>query len=78
MNKPFKVVEQSDPERIQISYDGKADIHLIKTDQGFVIDVYNKEGENINTATIWDDDLYTERDWTDDLSEEEQPDECKE
>jgi hypothetical protein len=58
MKTPFKVIEGIDPERMQISFEGKANIYLIKTDEGLIIDVYDSlDKEVIHTATIWDDDL---------------------
>ena len=65
MENPFKVIEGIDPERMQISFsDGKANIYLIKTDEGLIIDVYDRTDEIIHTACIWDDDLDP---WDDDL-----------
>jgi hypothetical protein len=69
----FKVIQQDDPERIQISFEDIADIYLIRTPEGFIFDVYNTHGEDVRTATVWYDDLDYPRDWTDDLSEDEQP-----
>jgi hypothetical protein len=57
MEKPFKLLNQGDPERMQISFEGKADIFLIKTDQGFIVDVYDGIGEHVNTMTIWNEDI---------------------
>jgi hypothetical protein len=31
-------------------------LFLIKTEEGFVVDVYNQD-ENVNTMTVWEDDL---------------------
>jgi hypothetical protein len=77
MKKPFKVI-QNDKERMEISYeDGKASIFLIKTEEGFIVDVFNKDNENLLTGCVWNDDLEPVKDWTDDLSEEEQPDSIK-
>ena len=59
MKKPFKVIKQDDKKRMQISFEGKADIYLIKTDEGFIIDVY-KGGTNddhLQSFQIWEDDL---------------------
>ena len=48
-------------EEIQIHAGQNGNIFLIKTDQGFVIDVYNQE-ENINTMAVWEDDLTPDTD----------------
>jgi hypothetical protein len=42
---------------MQISFEDKADVYLIKTEEGFIIDVYNKNNDNIQTVAIWNDDL---------------------
>lgn len=57
MKQPFKVIEGTDPERMQISFENRADIYLIKTEEGLIIDVYDKREVIIHSATIWDDDL---------------------
>lgn len=59
MEKPFTIIEQDDPNRVEIRYKDKGTIWLINTnDGGFIIDVYNKpEEECVDTMCIWDDDL---------------------
>jgi hypothetical protein len=64
MKRPFKVIKQKvikqdDRQRMQISFEGKADIYLIKTNEGFIIDVYKGASEDslMDTVTIWEDDL---------------------
>lgn len=59
MKRPFKVIKQDNKQRIHISFDGRADIYLIKCDVGFIIDVYkaNSNDDCIQTVTIWEDDL---------------------
>jgi len=57
MKNVFKVISQSDPERIQIKYSDKGVIYLINTPEGFIVDVYNNdETQCINTLTVWDED----------------------
>ena len=58
MEKPIKVVEQNDPERIQITYKDKGTIYLISTPEGFIVDVYNEhQDECVTSFTVWDDDF---------------------
>jgi hypothetical protein len=59
MKRPFKVIKQDDKERMQISFEGKADIYLIKTAEGFIIDVYKGGSDDkvLDSITVWDDDL---------------------
>lgn len=33
------------------------DVYIIRTPQGYVVDVYDKKGNNIDTATYWDMDF---------------------
>jgi hypothetical protein len=57
MKRPFKIIKQDDKQRMQISFEGLANIYLIKTDEGFVIDVYNNKDEEVHTACVWNMDL---------------------
>ncbi len=43
-------------EEIQIHCGENGNLFLIKTEQGFIVDVYNQD-DNIFTNTIWEDDL---------------------
>lgn len=57
----FKIVHQGwnkdlQREEIQIHCGENGNLFLIKTEQGFIVDVYNQD-ENINTMTVWEDDL---------------------
>jgi hypothetical protein len=57
MKRPFKIIKQDDKERLQISFEGRADIYLIKTDEGFIFDVYDSNGDCIKSCAIWNIDL---------------------
>ena len=59
MKRPFKIIKQDDKERMVISFEGKADIYLIKTDEGFIIDVYKADSNDgiLESLQIWEDDL---------------------
>ena len=48
--------EASQREEVQILASEDVSIYLFETDEGFVVDVYNKD-ENIDSMTIWEDDL---------------------
>ena len=59
MKRPFKIIKSHDKQRMIISFEGKADIYLTKTDEGFIVDIYKA---NINdgllySVTVWEDDL---------------------
>lgn len=43
-------------EEIQIHAGENGNVFLIKTEEGFIIDVYNQD-DNVDTMTIWEDDL---------------------
>lgn len=47
-------------EEIQIHCGENANLFLIKTDEGFIVDVYNQDN-NVDTMTIWEDDLTPSR-----------------
>jgi len=53
-------------EEIQIHCGENGNLMIIKTDEGFVVDAYDVDGENINTMTVWEDDINP-------LDEDEQP-----
>jgi hypothetical protein len=60
-NDYFQVIHkgyQTDVQREQVYVKGgeNANIYIIKTDEGFIIDVYG-EGDHIDSMTIWDDQL---------------------
>ena len=44
-------------EEVQVHCGEMGNLLLIKTDEGFVIDVYDVGGNNIHTAAIWEDDI---------------------
>jgi hypothetical protein len=44
-------------EEVQVHCGENGNLLLIKTDEGFIIDVYDIGGNNIHTATIWEDDI---------------------
>ena len=48
-------------EEIQIHCGENANLFLIKTDEGFIVDVYNQT-EHIDTIAIWEEDLMSEED----------------
>lgn len=65
--------EEETPHRIHINCGENARVVLIETDNGFIVDVYrNTDDELLDTMCIWNNDIFPSRDWTDDLSEEEQ------
>ena len=43
-------------EEIQIHCGENGNLFLIKTEEGFIVDVYN-QGDNVDTMTIWEEDL---------------------
>ena len=43
-------------EEIQIHCGENGNLFLIKTDEGFIVDVYNQD-DNVDTMTVWEDDL---------------------
>ena len=59
MKRPFKIIKQDDKQRMAISFEGKADIYLIKTEEGFIIDVYKADSNDspLDSLTVWDDEL---------------------
>lgn len=77
--KNYFEVEETDTHRIHIKCGENARVVLIETDMGFVVDVFRiTDDENIATMSVWNEDIDDNgRDFTDDLSEEEQPDCCK-
>jgi hypothetical protein len=57
----FEVVHQGwnnelQREEIQIHCGENGNLFLIKTEEGFIVDVYNND-DNVDTMTIWEDDL---------------------
>jgi len=44
-------------EEVQVHCGENGNLFLIKTDEGFIIDMYDVGGNNIHTATIWEDDI---------------------
>ncbi len=76
--KNYFEVEETDTHRIHILCGKNARAVLIETDMGFIVDVYRiTDDENIATMSVWNEDIDEGRDFTDDLSEDEQPDSCK-
>jgi len=70
--------EEETPHRIHIKCGENARVVLVETAEGFIVDVFrNTDDDLIDTMCIWNDDIFPERDWTDDLSEDEQPEVCK-
>jgi hypothetical protein len=60
-NSYFKIIKQGfndelKREEIQVHCGENANLFLIKTNEGFIVDVYNQD-ENVNTMTVWEDDL---------------------
>jgi hypothetical protein len=54
----LKVIDQSEPDRIQIQYGEKGHIYIIHTPEGIVVDVFDDSQNNlVDTFTIWDDDF---------------------
>jgi len=75
----FKIIPGIDPDRIEVECGRNGHLTLIRTDMGMVIDVYANGNDDgvVATMSVWDEDMNNDRDFTDDLSEEEQPDCCK-
>jgi len=44
-------------EEIQIYCGKNGNLMIVKTNEGFVVDAYDVKGENINTMTVWEDDI---------------------
>jgi RNA polymerase subunit RPABC4/transcription elongation factor Spt4 len=44
-------------EEIQINCGENGMLMIVKTDEGFVVDAYDIDGENINTMAVWEDDI---------------------
>lgn len=67
LSKPtFEIVHagyrrESGREEVQIHYGEHGNIFLIKTDEGFIVDVYGHD-DVVSTMTVWDDDLAPEED----------------
>jgi hypothetical protein len=69
----FKIVPIDDKDRIEIECGRNGHLFLIRTDEGMVVDVYaNGNDEIVDTLAIWDEDMNNKRDFTDDLSDNEQ------
>jgi len=47
-------------DRIQVSKK-HCDVYIIDTEQGFILDVYDKSGNLITTDTFWNDDFQNGR-----------------
>jgi len=81
MKNYFEVEETKEetPHRIHIKCGENARVVLIETAEGFVVDVFRiTDDELLDTMCVWNYDIDDDgRDFTDDLSEEEQPDCCK-
>lgn len=77
--KNYFEVEDIDTHRIHVKCGENARVVLIETAEGFIVDIYrNTDDELLDTMTVWNDDIFDNgRDFTDDLSEDEQPDVCK-
>jgi hypothetical protein len=75
----FKIIPSNDPDRIEVDCGRNGHLTLIRTDVGMVVDVYANGNDDgvVATMSVWDVDMNNERDWTDDLSEDEQPNVCK-
>lgn len=56
--------EELEREEIQIHAGENGNVFLIKTDEGFIVDVYNQQ-EHIDTMAIWNDDLMSEEEIAD-------------
>jgi hypothetical protein len=70
----FKIIPSIDPDRIEVECGRNGRVFLIHTDEGLIVDVYaNGDDELVDTMCIWDEDMNNEVDFTDDLSEDEQP-----
>ena len=70
----FKIIPSIDPDRIEVECGRNGRVYLIHTDEGLIVDVYaNGDDELVDTMCIWDEDMNNEVDFTDDLSEDEQP-----
>ena len=71
----FKIIPGIDPDRIEVDCGRNGHLFLIRTDEGVIVDVYANGNDDgvVATMCVWDEDMNNERDWTDDLSEEEQP-----
>jgi hypothetical protein len=44
-------------EEIQINCGENGNLMIVKTDEGFVVDAYDVNGENLNTMQVWEDDM---------------------
>jgi hypothetical protein len=72
----FKILPRTSTDRIEIECGKNGRLFLINTPEGVVVDVYangNNDGV-VATMCVWDEDMNNEVDFTDDLSEDEQPD----
>jgi hypothetical protein len=78
MKNYFEVEETKEetPHRIHIKCGENARVVLIETAEGFVVDVFRiTDDELLDTMCVWNDDIFDDgRDFTDDLSEDDQPD----
>ena len=71
----FKIIPGIDPDRIEVDCGRNGHLFLIRTDEGVVVDVYANGNDDgvVATMCVWDEDMNNEVDFTDDLSEDEQP-----
>jgi hypothetical protein len=44
-------------EEIQINCGENGMLMIVKTDEGFVVDAFDVDGDNINTMAVWEDDI---------------------
>jgi hypothetical protein len=57
----FKIIKQGwnsnlQRQEVQIHCGENGNLFLIKTEEGFIVDVYNQD-DNVNSMTVWEDDL---------------------
>lgn len=41
------------PDRVEVRADNTISVHIIKTPEGYVVDVYDMDDELIDTMTVW-------------------------
>lgn len=69
-NKPyFEIIsegynEEAEREEIQIHAGENGNVFLIKTDEGFIVDVYNQDN-HLDTLSIWEEDLMSDEEDSD-------------
>jgi hypothetical protein len=55
--KGITIPDEEFPDRMTVSLPKGLDIVIIRTDVGYVVDAYHKDGQMLSTLNVWDDDI---------------------